>query len=164
VPRLFVAVWPPADAVDRLRALRRPSVDGVRWTSEESWHVTLRFLGQADAGDAIAALATFDGHQCEVVMGPEPRRLFRGVLGVPVRGLDELAAAVVGATAHVGVPPEDRPFRGHITLARWRRGPPPRCPGRIEARWTVETVALVESHTSSHGARYETIALVPLRA
>jgi 2'-5' RNA ligase len=139
-------------------------VDGVRWTTEQSWHVTLRFLGQADASDAMAALAALDGHRCEAVLGPAPRRLFRGVLGVPVRGLDELATAVVDATAHVGVAPEGRPFRGHITLARWRHGPAPSCGGRIEARWTVEAVALVESKTSSDGARYETIARVPLPA
>jgi 2'-5' RNA ligase len=136
----------------------------VRWTSEESWHVTLRFLGQADCGDAMAALARVDAHHCEAVLAPKATRLFRGVLGVDVRGLDELAAVVVKATAHVGVDPEDRPFRGHITLARWRHGPTPRCGGRVDARWSVNEVTLVESKTSSHGARYETIMRVPLRA
>jgi hypothetical protein len=49
--RLFIAI-PLAPAVTRQLAslrsqLERPG-DGLRWSSPESWHVTLQFLGAAD--------------------------------------------------------------------------------------------------------------------
>ena len=46
MPRLFVAVWPPDDVLDRLAVLPRPEVDGLRWTDQDHWHVTLRFLAR----------------------------------------------------------------------------------------------------------------------
>ena len=41
-------MWPPPEVVARLAALARPTVEGVRWTTPEQWHVTLRFLGWVD--------------------------------------------------------------------------------------------------------------------
>src|SRR5262245_34664121 len=109
--RLFVAVWPPPDVVDLLAALPRPKVRGVRWTTPHQWHVTLRFLGEADPETARAALTTLDADGCEAVLGPGASRLGRGVLAVAVDGLAELAAAVAQATVGIGRPPEPRPFR-----------------------------------------------------
>ncbi|MER3453020.1 MAG: RNA 2',3'-cyclic phosphodiesterase, partial [Acidimicrobiia bacterium] len=43
--RLFVAVWPPEEVLDVVAKLPRPGVVGLRWTSREQWHVTLRFFG-----------------------------------------------------------------------------------------------------------------------
>src|SRR3954454_9641892 len=43
--RLFIAVWPPPEVVARMEALPRPAEDGVRWTTPDQWHVTLRFFG-----------------------------------------------------------------------------------------------------------------------
>ncbi len=81
-------------------------------------------------------------------------------------GLDDLAAAVVAATAHVGEPPEDRPFAGHLTLARVARGSKVdlrALAGQpVAGRWRVAEVCLMESHLSPKGARYETVARVPL--
>src|SRR4051812_28340278 len=59
--RLFIAVWPPAELTARVAGLRRPDVPGLRWTSPEQWHVTLRFLGSVADGDlaaVVGALAT----------------------------------------------------------------------------------------------------------
>jgi 2'-5' RNA ligase len=48
--RLFVALVPPADALDELAAavdaLR--ATPGLRWTRPEQWHVTLAFLAEVD--------------------------------------------------------------------------------------------------------------------
>ncbi len=46
--RLFVALLPPATVRAELAALATP-VHGVRWVPEESLHLTLRFIGDADA-------------------------------------------------------------------------------------------------------------------
>ncbi|HVT73506.1 MAG TPA: RNA 2',3'-cyclic phosphodiesterase [Lacunisphaera sp.] len=46
--RLFVALVPPATVRAELAALAAP-LAGVRWVPEENLHLTLRFIGDADA-------------------------------------------------------------------------------------------------------------------
>ena len=58
---------------------------------------------------------------CEAAVGPVIETLSRQVVALPVAGLDDLAATVIEATHTLGRPPEDRPFRGHLTLARLAR-------------------------------------------
>ena len=54
--RLFVAVWPPDDVLDLLAGLpgRRWLESGGRAAAQ--WHVTLRFLGDAEVDAVRAAL------------------------------------------------------------------------------------------------------------
>jgi 2'-5' RNA ligase len=84
------------------------------------------------------------------------------VVHVPVAGVDSLAATVVAQTAALGKPPEDRPFRGHLTLARARdrRGVElrPVSGEPVEGAWWVEEIHVIESHLHPDGARYETLA------
>ena len=47
--RLFVAAWPDAETIERLRALGRPDEPDVRWVPERNLHVTLRFLGDVES-------------------------------------------------------------------------------------------------------------------
>lgn len=168
-PRLFVAVWPPADVVGLVAALARPTVIGVRWTREDQWHVTLRFLGSVTDPPAVSqALAVVAASQppVEAVVGPAVGRFGHRVLHVPVEGLAGIASAVVSATAHLGKPPEDRPFSGHLTLARVAKD------GRVNlralegepvgARWLVSELTLVESKLSPAGARYQVVETFPL--
>jgi 2'-5' RNA ligase len=162
VARLFVAVWPPAAVVQQLRELPRPAHPGTRWTSADQWHVTLRFLGDVDVGAARAALAELHHPSATAVLGPQPRPLGPGVLVLPVAGLDSLAAAVRAATDGL-VGAETRPFAGHLTLARARRGA---CvhvsTWTFVATWPVVDVTLVQSHLDARGARYSDVAAVTL--
>jgi 2'-5' RNA ligase len=163
--RLFVAAVPPAAVLDEIAALSRPDVEGLRWTSRDQWHVTLRFLGRVtDVGAVTAALEPVSLPRCEARLGPETGRFGRRVLHVPVAGLGDLAAAVVAATAAVGEPPEDRPFAAHLTLARARarRGIDLRAltGAAVAARWTVDDVCLMESRLHPDGARYELLQRV----
>jgi 2'-5' RNA ligase len=156
---LFVAVVPPAPVLDRLDALDRPAVDGVRWTTRDQWHVTLHFLGQAEEAPAAAALAGVAAEATAVVLGPWVELLGRHVVVVPAAGLSGLAAVVTAAFAGIGRPPEDRPFRGHLTLARVRRGSrfrPARQP--FDERFVAEELVLLRSRTLADGARYEPVA------
>ena len=165
--RLFVAVWPSPEVVASLRALPRPEVPRLRWTNEDQWHVTLRFLGDADEGEATAALRRLRfGSRPVAEAGPAVGRFGNTVLYVPVAGLDELAAAAVAATADVGEPSaQGRPFRGHLTVGRANQG---RAPLRrlaevpVAGRWEVDEVTLVASRLHPHGARYSVVARVPL--
>src|SRR5262249_16966073 len=101
---------------------------------------------------------------CVAELGPRPQRLGRGILMLPVTGVDDLAAAAVQATAHVGVPPDRRPFRGHVTLAESRRGRAPAPGSGLHPTGAVTEVALVESQLHPAGARYETVHTVTLTA
>ena len=160
--RLFVAAMPDWVTVNRLREAcggwPRPKVAGLRWTGPDQWHVTLHFLGSVDPGEAAAALEGLGSVAAEARLGPATALLGQGVLMVPVRGVDDLAGAVAEATADLGDLPEDRPFTGHLTLARSR--------GRVPAGWVgrpvtgvfpVGEVCLVRSETLPEGARYEVL-------
>ncbi len=162
--RLFLAVWPPPEVLEALAALPRPDVAGLRWTTAEQWHVTLRFLGDADE---VAAREAFDrtavGPEVAARLGPLTGRFGRRVLHVPVHGLEGLAAATLEATAGVGLAPGTRPFAGHITLARarGRRGVDlrPLAGKVVSGRWAVDELTLVASHLGGAGpSRYEVVA------
>ncbi len=157
-----MAVWPPEDVLDAIKALPRPSLPGVRWTARDQWHVTLRFLGEAHIGEVTKELDRLSAASVQATLAPKTRRLGRGVLCIPVAGLDELAAAVIEATALVGRPPEHRAFRGHVTLARVDGRARPPLAAVPALSWTVATFALVRSHLGGGPARYETVASWPL--
>ncbi len=163
MPRLFVAVWPPEEVLDRVAGLPRPVVPGLRWTGREHWHVTLRFLGPVpEVGPVAAALASMPPvGPTTAVLGPATGRFDQRILHVPVAGLDEVAAAVVAATRQLGKPPDDRPFHGHLTLARVAKHGKvdlrPLAGTPLEGTWDVDAVCLVESRLSPHGARYEVL-------
>jgi 2'-5' RNA ligase len=167
--RLFVAVWPTPEVVDSLGGLDRPARPGVRWTTPDQWHVTLRFLGSlADAKEGKEALAQMEAvagpRQVVASAGPAVTRLGPSILCLPVAGLEEVAAMVVAATADIGQRPPERPFRGHVTLARAKRGVDlrPVAGQAISAAWPVKEVTLVASETRPDGARYRVLASYPI--
>jgi 2'-5' RNA ligase len=134
VTRLFVAVLPP----DRLRRALAARLeisgrgDGVRWVPPERWHVTLCFVGEVADPDPVAAAlveaVTASSHRwargVRAVLGPATTWLGgSGALVVPVSGLDALAG-VVSAGLAPWVADPDRPFIGHLTIARAHRSRP----------------------------------------
>ncbi len=166
MPRLFVAVWPPDDVLDQVAAIDRPAVAGLRWTEREQWHVTLRFLGPVpDPGGVVSALEGLEAPAAVARLGPRVDRFGHRILHVPVGGLEAIAAGVVRATAGVqnrhGRPPDDRPFRGHLTLARATKDAPvdlrTHAGAPLAGQWDVADVCLVESHPTPGGARYEVV-------
>ena len=140
----------------------------MRWTTRDQWHVTLRFLGPVPAVEPVAeALAGMrPAGPATAVLGPAVSRFGQRILHVPVGGLDAVAAVVVAATVGVGRPPEDRPFRGHVTLARVvKHGKVdlrPLAGASVAGEWEVGAVCLVESRLSPAGARYEVLDRFPL--
>ena len=170
--RLFVAIWPPAEVRDRLGALARPAVPGLRWTTADQWHVTLAFLGEVPDGEqevAAGALARVAGqlpNGPHAILGPVTATLGPGILCLPVDGLAEAARVVGESPLGRYVRPEGRPFNGHLTLARTRRGrrvPDDLCGVPVDARWPVDEICLVSSRLHPEGARYETVAGATIR-
>jgi 2'-5' RNA ligase len=156
-------VWPSDEVVAALRALRRKDQRGVRFVDPERWHVTLRFLGEADPEDASAALDQATLPAARARFGPAVDVLRDRALVVPVSGLDGLAGAVRDATAHIGEPPSRRRFVGHLTLARTKPGTvmPDALGAMVQAEEDVAEVALVESRLERDHARYTTLATWP---
>jgi 2'-5' RNA ligase len=103
----------------------------VRWARPETYHLTLRFLGEIDAdrvaplvarvGEAVAALAPLELRLGAVVAFPGPRRP-RVIAATiePAEPLEALARILEAAVVRAGFPREARPFRPHLTLGRVR--------------------------------------------
>lgn len=154
--RLFVAITIPGPVSAALSALPRPAVPGLRWTTPDQWHITLRFLGDCNPSEADEALREVAWPVMTVRLGPATARLGSQILMLPAAGTDDAARKARHATRHVA-PRETRRYRGHLTLARYRGR------GRLPAALTgtpltqsfpVESVALMESRLRPEGARY----------
>jgi 2'-5' RNA ligase len=166
--RLFVAVWPPETVVAGLTALPRKDQRGVRFVHPENWHITLRFLGDADPDEVIdtlgdTALGDTRLPPARARLGPAVDIIAERALVIPVDGLDALAGQVTQCTKQIGEPPRKR-FVGHLTLARLKSHVP--MPGAlgalVSAEFDVEQIALVQSRLDPQGARYETIETWPV--
>jgi len=173
--RAFIAVDLPTAARDALgeagAALAERTPRGaVRWVRPEQMHLTLRFLGDTpldrlpavqSALDTLpAAHAPFTLHLTEVGCFPNPRR--PRVVWVGLDGdeaaLLALKAALDAALLPLGWPPEDKPFRAHLTLGRVREGA-----GARDVDWStpvwpaavpVTALHLIESRLRPDGPVY----------
>lgn len=138
--RLFVAIEAGRDVSERATAVavelaRRVASHApharLTWVQPSRLHLTLRFIGevpdrQVDTIEralstpiAIAPFdVTFGGIRVMPPYGP-PRVISAGVTG-GAREVAALAREVDTRLAAAGVPPEPRPFRAHLTLARIR--------------------------------------------
>lgn len=132
--RVFVAI--AIDAAIRERVQR--FVEGVsgfapqaRWVRPQSWHVTLKFIGEKvpeTVEDIKRELAAIRAPQFPLAFrgyGVFPSAKAARVFWIGIEAgpeLSQLATAVDDATARLGIPREDHPFRPHLTLARGAGG------------------------------------------
>jgi 2'-5' RNA ligase len=170
--RLFIAILLADSVVARLNdliAALRPRAD-LRWSAPESWHITLQFLGNSSAEQFDCLV----GRLGEVRSAPVPVQL--GGLGVFERAgilhaevklseqLMDLQKKIVAATGLCGFEPETRPYRPHITLARFKGTGRSRelsaLASRIQSqpkfpRFTASEFLLYESRLLPAGSTYE---------
>ncbi len=129
--RLFVAVALPEDLRARLSGLQQ-GVPAARWVDPDNLHLTLRFVGEADSGqaqDLDAALVQVRAARFEVSLagvdcfgrGRKSRALWVGV--EPAPELDRLQRRVEQAVQAAGFEPVGRKFKPHVTLARLKGDP-----------------------------------------
>ncbi len=129
--RLFVAIELPEDARDRL-AMLCDGVDGAKWVSPDTMHLTLRFIGEVE--EPVA-------EEIDHMLGRVRARPFRMVLDgtghfgsrrkaralwVGVRKnaqLKELQVKIEAALRRAGLGPAGRKFSPHVTLARFSNMP-----------------------------------------
>lgn len=161
---LFVAVIPPAHVVedlhDTLTDVRRRVPNGsVRWTSPGRWHITLAFLGDPDEDideDVVEHLASLhDGAPIDGARLASAGEFGRQVLwlgledGPATSALASIARAVPALVRGIGVVPDRRPWRPHLTIARMRTGSGgPLVQALATYRgpsWTIDALHLVRS-------------------
>ena len=132
MPRLFTGIEIPAEVREEIARLKVP-LPGGRWTEPENLHLTLRFVGDLDKPQARASSptgsATIDVDAFELRLaglgtfgGNEPRSIWAGV--EPSAPLEALARANDRAARAAGLPPDGRPFKPHVTLARLKYATP----------------------------------------
>lgn len=175
--RAFVAV--PSDPmwVESTRGLMarlRGSLPEASWTRPESWHLTLRFLGEVPR-DALQRFATaLEPLAAETVPGEirsqgavvfPPRGPAR-VLGVGfapseiLEGISRLANEVEREARQIGAEDTRRPFHPHVTLGRIRRPWPPEAVESYRSEteawsfplWQARSCVVFESVLSPEGA------------
>lgn len=144
--RLFVAVGlPPQPAAHLAEAL------GTK--PDPRWHVTLAFLGQADAGPVSASLRQVRAAPFDVALAGSGtfggRVLWAGV-GAGRAELVALAGQVAVACREAGVVLEDRPYRPHLTLRRGRDLDPAPLAAYCGPAFRVGAFSLVESRGGQH--------------
>lgn len=182
--RLFVALDIPQSirtAIEQyVDDLRRIAPD-AKWVRPESYHVTLKFIGEwkRDVREIISALETIEAAPVDIAFRnsgffPTPRapRVFWAGIEADAN-LAPLAHQADEACATLGIEREDREFSPHLTLARSGSGSPrlkkneSPTPAlkRLAERITgmpapefgtmhAEEFFLYESKLSSGGARY----------
>jgi 2'-5' RNA ligase len=135
-----------------------------RWTVPDRWHLTLLFLGRVPEADVLAlvdaaapAVAATPPLTLRLAGGGRfgsvrrPQVAWAGLDG-DVEPLVQLAQRLATAARRLRLPVEERPFRPHLTLGRWRPGHP--ADGALTDRladysgpaWPVTEVRLWESH------------------
>ena len=125
MPRLFTGLEIPAETAQRL-AFLRGGLHRAVWIDQESYHITLRFIGDIDerSADEVAdALSRIRRRPFDVILsgidsfgGPRPHSVFARV--EPCAGLMELQAEQERILQRLGFPPEGRKYTPHVTIAR----------------------------------------------
>jgi 2'-5' RNA ligase len=179
--RIFLAVWLSPELHERTAGFiekLKPGSSGVKWSSKEQLHLTLKFLGDQPPA-LLEKMRPFmervsqETSPFELIFGEggvfpprgEPRVLWVGLKdgGVP---LSNLASAIENVCGECGVPKEDRPFKAHLTIGRVK-SLPARFDGEllkkgIEGKMRVEGFAVVESKLRPQGSSYETLRVYEL--
>jgi 2'-5' RNA ligase len=179
--RLFVGVEigeqmaaAAAALVDELRrrAQRLAPRARITWISEDRFHLTVRFIGNADEDHcrAIATalapplgVSTFELALAGVGAFPrsgKPQVLWSAVVAGDA-GLQQIERDVSDRLESAGVARESRPYRPHLTLARVREAAGLRSQplftgldGRSLGTTRVEAITLFESRLSPKGPTY----------
>jgi RNA 2',3'-cyclic 3'-phosphodiesterase len=159
----------------------RPGWAGLRWTSQEAWHVTLAFLGEVDEArlgrlvDRLERAAARHQGQVTSIAGAgafpsaAKARVLWGGIRDDRKALAALAASVAAGARRAGAPPPDERnrYRPHLTLARCKtlsdvNQVVAELSGFAGTAWTAEQIHLIRSQLGPR-PRYDTIGSWPLR-
>ena len=181
MPRLFVAVSIPPAQRKELASLRDEELE-ARWVAEDNYHITVRFIGDVEAERVPAFEAALAEVQAPPLAKVTPREMsVRGsglrvfpsyrkprVLVVRVERDENTRIVqedVERVLQEVGLQPETRPFRPHITIARFRRVDRSRVRSFVNEHddfgltpFLARGFTLLESKPGPRGPTYEAVA------
>lgn len=155
--RLFLALWPDAEVRNRLRAWRDlwSWPRGASPVATDKLHLTLHFLGNQPS-DRLPEFAEGFAVPFEPFeLGLSIPTVWPGGIAVlepqtPPPELLRLHASLSQALLDLGLAPEARPYRPHVTMARRASHAGLAQPGTPLA-WQVSGYALVESRPGNGG-------------
>jgi 2'-5' RNA ligase len=183
--RAFLALDPPEEILREIGQIQdrlRKGIHGdLRWVRPEGIHLTLKFFGDisesmvvnisAVAGQAAAAVGPFELAIGGTGVFPDPSRprvVWLGMNGEVAR-LVTFQQGLERALGEIGFPPEERPFRPHLTLGRIKS--PKGLTGLAEAlekekmvtvgSFTAFGLSLFQSDLTPRGAVYTRLAGYP---
>ncbi|MGC1461874.1 MAG: RNA 2',3'-cyclic phosphodiesterase [Terracidiphilus sp.] len=178
--RLFVGIPLAPKVVSELSAVvtkLKSNGDHLRWTTSESWHITLQFLGNTDQEHyqrLVARLAEVHSRSVSVQLGELGFFERAGIFIADVAPSPEfvsLAGRVMAATSLCGFVSETGPFYPHITLARAKGEGRSRLLRALQQKihnqpafspFVASEYLLYESHLASAGSTYEICHCFPL--
>ncbi len=175
--RLFIALPLPNDIRSALAQICG-GIAGTRWVEPENFHITMRFIGEAGRGEAD------DLHtELSAIRFPEFDLALRGIGTFERRshvhmlwaGLDlaqpviELHDRIEAAAVRAGFKREQRKFKPHVTLCRFKSYNMPDLGPYLEMNnafstpeFTLDHFNLYQSRLGHGGARYEILSEYPL--
>ena len=160
--RLFFSLWPDNRQRDRLRDVINSvakTVEG-RFVDRRDWHVTLVFIGTFPENRVPYLLERASQVQVEpfrlnfdrLEFWPRPRVASLVAATVPPE-LQQLVDSLNGIIADLGLKPEDRTYRPHITVVRnARQFTTERLTQRVPTEWSG--FELMESISGPGGSTY----------
>lgn len=183
--RAFVALNLPPGVIDLAAGLQSALKERglrLRWVRPQSIHLTLKFLGDISPGDAGAigeAIQRAGRGMAPLQLTVQGMGVFPGIkrprvlwigLGGQIEPLRLLYARVEDELADLGVAREQRGFKAHLTLARFKQGG--RASEVLEAiaslgtyeskSFAADRLVLYKSDLRPQGAVYTPLTEVPL--
>lgn len=130
--RLFVAIDIDNDGISKIIPLQnalKKDLKEVRWTKENTWHITLKFLGEVEKsklGEICKVLndLNYKGSPFNIEfekLDYFPDYKYPRVLILEIKNnphLSSLVNLIEDKFFFMGFKKEDREFRGHLTLGR----------------------------------------------
>jgi 2'-5' RNA ligase len=176
LPRLFTGIEIPVQIAQGLSMLRG-GLPGARWIDPENYHLTLRFIGDVEGHvgrDVMHMLGGVRRTSFQIVLdrldqfgGKKPRAVFAGA--TPTPPLLELQAEHERILQRIGLPPEQRKYAPHVTLARLRDSSAHQVAQYLSSRapfrsppFPVSRFVLFSSRASTGGGPYVVEAAYPL--
>ncbi|HEX4194033.1 MAG TPA: RNA 2',3'-cyclic phosphodiesterase [Stellaceae bacterium] len=171
--RLFVGIDLPPELKLSL-SLIATGLPGAKWVDAGNYHLTLRFVGEIDEGqaeDIDAALSQIRTSHFDVALATVGhfglRQLWVGVERNDA--LQHLHDKIESALSRLGFPADERRYTPHVSLARLKGTSESRLQAYLSehalyraAPFRVDHFSLIASYLTKSGAIYEDQADYPL--